>query len=122
MSKSLEIVNAHIEMFKNCQKAYAHASDIETANKYKEDIKIFETIKQDLEAYEQLKQDHDKTLINNGELCVKVAELEKALDKACERLDWDCPVSQDLIDDCKGCWKKYFLNLADVEVLEYDQH
>ena len=49
--------------------------------------------------------------------------LKKALDKACERLDWDCPVSQNLIDDldcenCKNtekeCWKKYFLK----EVLE----
>lgn len=44
--------------------------------------------------------------------------LKKALDKACERLDWDCPVSQRLVDDldcenCKNtvkeCWKKYFL-------------
>lgn len=60
MNKSLKIVNAHIEMFKNCQKAYAHASDIETANEYKEDIKIFETIKQDLEAYEKLKQEYQK--------------------------------------------------------------
>lgn len=45
-------------------------------------------------------------------------KLKKALDNACERLDWDCPVSQGLIDDldceyCKDtykeCWKKYFL-------------
>ena len=45
--------------------------------------------------------------------------LLKALDKACERLDWDCPVGQNLIDDLdcencdidkeKECWKKYFL-------------
>ena len=151
-SKSLEIVNKHIEFFKKCRQAYAHASDIESAKDYDDDIKIFETIKKDLEAYKQLKQDHDKTLINNGELCVKVCKLEnevqelklekkilnimykdvrdtasfymskcekleKALDKACERL-WDCPVSQELIDDldcenCKDeykeCWKKFFL-------------
>lgn len=46
-------------------------------------------------------------------------KLNKALDLACERLDWDCPVGQDLIDDLdcencdtdkeKKCWKKYFL-------------
>lgn len=45
-------------------------------------------------------------------------ELTKVLDKACERLDYDCLVSQDLIndldcencnDDTKGCWRKYFL-------------
>ena len=54
-------------------------------------------------------------------------KLEKAFDKACESLDWDCPEGQNLIDDfidyfdcenCKNtekeCWKKYFLK----EVLE----
>lgn len=53
----------------------------------------------------------------------KLKDYTKALDKACERLDWDCPVSQELVDDldcencndnCKECWKKYFLK----EVLE----
>lgn len=47
-----------------------------------------------------------------------ILRLSRALDKACERLDWDCPVSQDLIDDLdcenctnnsKSCWRKYFL-------------
>lgn len=36
-----------------------------------------QTIKQDLENYEKLKQTHDKTLINNGELVIKVCNLEK---------------------------------------------
>lgn len=50
-------------------------------------------------------------------------KLKKALDKACKILDWDCPVSQDLIADldcenrcsddfeecCRECWKIYFL-------------
>lgn len=81
-------------------------------------------IKQDLELLEQLKQQRDSLAINNGELCVKVCKLEKALDKACERLNWDCPVSQAVIDDldcekrcssnfeevCKECWKMYFMN------------
>ena len=57
----------------------------------------------------------------------RLEKLEKAFDKACERLDWDCPEEQNLIDDfidyfdcenCKNtekeCWKKYFLK----EVLE----
>ena len=57
----------------------------------------------------------------------RLEKLEKAFDKACERLDWGCPEEQNLIDDfidyfdcenCKNtekeCWKKYFLK----EVLE----
>ena len=57
----------------------------------------------------------------------RLEKLEKAFDKACESLDWDCPEGQNLIDDfidyfdcenCKNtekeCWKKYFLK----EVLE----
>ena len=52
----------------------------------------------------------------------RLEKLEKAFDKACESLDWDCPEGQNLIDDfidyfdcenCKNtekeCWKKYFL-------------
>lgn len=77
MSKSLEIVNEHIELFRKYRELYAHASDIESAKDYDDDIKVFETIKKDLEAYKQLKQEHDKTLINNGELCVKICKLEK---------------------------------------------
>ena len=71
---------------------------------------------------------HIDTLINciemeNQELKEENNNLKKALDKACEMLEWGCPVEQDLIDDldcenCKNtekeCWKKYFLN----EVLE----
>lgn len=62
-------------------------------------------IKQDLELLEQLKQQRDSLAINNGELCVKVTDLEKAFDKACERLDYDCPVGINLIDDldCENC-------------------
>ena len=57
----------------------------------------------------------------------RLEKLEKAFDKACESLDWDCPEGQNLIDDfidyfdcenCKNtekeCWKKYFLK----EVIE----
>ena len=57
----------------------------------------------------------------------RLEKLEKAFDKACERLDWGWPEEQNLIDDfidyfdcenCKNtekeCWKKYFLK----EVLE----
>ena len=55
----------------------------------------------------------------NQELKEENNNLKKALDKACEMLEWGCPVEQDLIDylDCencknteKECWKKYFLN------------
>ena len=62
-------------------------------------------------------------------------KLEKAFDKACERLDWGCPEEQNLIDDfidyfdcenCKNtekeCWKKYFLKevLENEKVNKYD--
>ena len=67
---------------------------------------------------------HIDTLINciemeNQELKEENTNLKKAFDKACEMLEWGCPVEQDLIDDldcenCKNtekeCWKKYFLN------------
>ena len=62
--------------------------------------------------YEELEKENNK--------------LKKALDKACEMLEWGCPVEQDLIDDldcenCKNtekeCWKKYFLK----EVLENEK-
>lgn len=48
----------------------------------------------------------------------RLEQLEKALDKACERLEWTCPVDQELVEDldcdecdnnCKECWKKYFM-------------
>lgn len=46
----------------------------------------------------------------------KVEQLEKALDKACEKLDYICiPVEEELVEDldcdnnCKECWKKYFM-------------
>lgn len=55
---------------------------------------------------------------NGGKLIKQNTKLKQALEKACERLDDDCPVSQELIDDldceecesnCKECWVKYFL-------------
>ena len=66
--------------------------------------------------------DFDKLKKENQEL----KDYIKALDKACEILDWDCPVSQELVDDLdcencndnyKECWKKYFLK----EVLENEK-
>ena len=51
----------------------------------------------------------------------KVKQLEKALDKACERLaDYtgSCPLEEELVEDldcnecdnnCKECWVKYFM-------------
>ena len=48
----------------------------------------------------------------------RLEKLEKALDKACEKLDYTCPVEEELVEDldcddcdnnCKDCWKKYFM-------------
>ena len=80
---------------------------IETLIKENQDLKVF------VDAYANTRD----------ELLIKNEQLEKALDLACERLNWDCPVSQDLIADldcenrctddfeecCKECWKLYFL-------------
>ena len=73
MSKSLEALEElKDEIIPDCALKY------EDDEGYKEFVlDLYQTIKQDLEAYVQLKQDHDKTLINNGELCVKVCKLEK---------------------------------------------
>ena len=75
---------------------YANINEAELITKYgysaSNDI---ETIKQDLDRLEKL---------------------EKALDKACEKLDYTCiPVEEELVEDldcdnnCKECWKKYFM-------------
>jgi hypothetical protein len=87
MTKSLEIVNAHIEMFKDCQKAYTKASDIETANEYKEDIKKFEIIKQDLERLENLEKENQelRDKLNSQDLDIwqlhcKYGDYKKAID------------------------------------------
>lgn len=51
----------------------------------------------------------------------QLEKLEKALDKACERLEYytgNCPCGEELIEDldcdecdnnCKECWKKFFM-------------
>ena len=55
--------------------------------------------------------DHKKLIIDNG-------KMKKALEKACERLEYICPVEVELIEDLdcencednyKECWKKFFL-------------
>ena len=108
-----------------------YAKEIEHNAKVKEKYNIIkqyieELEKENQELKEQLKLSNDsqETVINTMSLVEKEKEqLEKALDKACERLDWDCPVSQGLINDldcenrcsedfeecCKECWKIYFL-------------
>jgi hypothetical protein len=108
---------------------------------YKEEIEI---IKQDLERLEVLEQENQEYfeiickqayLLNNKHIDKPIIEkliqenekLKKALELACERLSWDCPVAQDLIDDLdcektcgdcnmKECWVKYFMK----KVLEND--
>lgn len=86
---------------------------------------ILENISKELEEVEygsrvwHLLTDENNLIKNHLELIKENQILKKALDKACEMLEWGCPVEQDLIDylDCencknteKECWKKYFLN------------
>lgn len=42
-----------------------------------EDVDNFTKVLNDLKDYESLKKEHEQTLINNGELCVKVTKLEE---------------------------------------------
>ena len=93
---------------------------------------LLRTIKQDLDKLEQLEKENQglKKVRDNysdqlnyvwnivNSLKDENTRLKQALEKACERLDDDCPVSQELIDDldcencnsnCKECWKKFFL-------------
>lgn len=88
--------------------------DLKVANKDK--AETIKAMKQELLEYNQLR-DRFKVLYDENQ------KLKKALDKACKMLDWDCPVSQDLIADldcenrcstdfeecCRECWKIYFL-------------
>lgn len=66
---SKEIINAHIEHFEKCRKAYIKASDIETANEYKKDIETFKTILQDLERLEELEKEN-RELIRKADCCM----------------------------------------------------
>ena len=93
----------------------------ENVNMLKE---ILENISKELEEVEygsrewHLLTDENNLIKNHLELIKENQILKKALDKACARLEWDCPVELDLIDDldcenCNGtykeCWKKYCL-------------
>ena len=88
----------------------------------------YDIIKKDLDKLEQLENENQELRLfanklnnTNFVLCGELADAEKykqALEKACEKLSDDCPVSQELIEDlncenCKDnykeCWKKYFL-------------
>ena len=85
--------------------------------------KEIQTIKQDLDRLEKLEKENKVLLVNKNVaqgIAKKLKEendkLKKALDKACERLDYTCiPVEEELVEDldcdnnCKECWKKYFM-------------
>ena len=101
----------------------------EMANYYDLVLKALERLEELEKEYDNLKKDYDNKDLECIDLYKENQELKdyiKALDKACEILDWDCPVSQDLVDDLdcencndnyKECWKKYFLK----EVLENEK-
>lgn len=82
-------------------------------------------MKESLEQYKKqnrksnLMKDHINLLQDHLDLLDENEKFEKALELACKMLDYDCPVSQELIDDLdcemccdnyEECWKKYFLN------------
>ena len=78
---------------------------------------LVKIIKQDLERLEMFEQNYDTTVRRNKELIEENEKLNQALDKACKRLDYTCPVEEELIEDldcenCKDnykeCWKKFF--------------
>lgn len=74
---------------------------------------------------QELKEDLEESFDYNALRQLKInsleeenTKLEKALEKSCEKLEYTCPVEEELIDDldcenCKDnykeCWKKFFL-------------
>lgn len=60
-------------------------------------------IKQDLELLEQLKQQRDSLAINNGELVVKVADLQKENQELKEKLELTETARQLLYNELKCC-------------------
>lgn len=110
-------------------------------------VRVYKLIKQDLERLEQLEianKNNEGLVRENVDLinrnlklqfdlqtaqCIAMsstkenAKLKQALEKSCERLDYTCPVEEELIDDLdcenckfnrKECWKKFFLK-SDLE-------
>lgn len=74
-------------------------------------LELKDKIKELEELLDSLQKDYDH-------LSEEDLKLEQALEKACERLDYTCPVEEELIEDLncencednyKKCWKKYFL-------------
>lgn len=124
---------------------YSASNDIETI---KQDLDRLEKLEQEnnsLRAFvgnlqfcreretrkiEELEKKNQELLVNKNVaqgIVTKLKEendkLKKALDKACEKLDYTCiPVEEELVEDldcdnnCKECWKKYFMK----EVLHND--
>lgn len=118
-------------------------NDAISMNEIEEDVeeikKDYELIKQDLDRLEQLEKERQEvetrlssketntfdeiaTMIKKANdydvLVNKCKQLEKALEKSCELLDYTCPVEEELIDDLdcencednyKECWKIFFL-------------
>jgi hypothetical protein len=118
-----------------CQGIPLSADSLKSLFNYNEEL-FEENLALDKKALELEKENQEllMALENKNKEIKKLKNLihdnpyKKALDKACEILNWDCPVSQDLIADldcenrcsadfeecCKECWKIYFLK----EVME----
>jgi hypothetical protein len=142
------LVNIEIEVETMTSKEYIK-SKLEYLTRYEPslsfDIDMYEKILQDLERLEVLEKENQElndviekyNHLNIQSFFIRDREreenkqLKKAIEKACKILSWDCPCSQDLIDDldCENrcqpdidyaeCWKKYFLKevLGDDEVV-----
>ena len=87
-------------------------------------VELLEDIRSILYKYLESPTDVDEVI----DLIIKdIERLEKALDIACEKLEYTCPVEEELTNDldcddcsnnCKGCWKIYFLK----EVLKLEKY
>lgn len=99
--EALEFLTEGICNCPQCSK-YVECMDLDESESVCENAKFI--IIKDLKRLEQLEKENTK--------------LKQALEKACERLDYTCPVEEELIEDlnceeCNSnseeCWVKFFL-------------
>lgn len=91
--------------------------DLENYKIYK--LEQLEKENKELKEKCKMLEENQETVLTTLEILVQEnTKLKQALDKACERLDYSCPVEEELINDldcencesdCKECWVKFFL-------------
>lgn len=126
-----ELIKKDLELLKEINKVWHDNEPMESVDINGEHL-------QELYDYiNKLVKENQELLVNTNLAQGIALKYKKALDKACEKfdfiyhclldaindLDYVCPITLNFIDELERenkCWKKYFLNLADVEVVKND--